>query len=293
MYTQFFGNYLLQRELINQDQLMAALSKISESKVKLGTLALSKELMTASEVDECLYMQTREDKRFGEIAVERGYLTEEQIQDLLKEQVSDFILLGQILVEDGAFSYEDLERYIFDYKNENEIYDLELCVENKDKIQELISKFFLMEGIEINEAIVMYLELLFNSLIRFIGEDFTPLPPVATKEYPTSHAVGQKIIGSCNYTTFIDMDRTTAIHFANRYAHEELREYNDYVIAATEDFINLHNGLFLVNASNNIGEDSELCPPEDFQEKMLEAEGTYAVFPVIYPFGKINLVVEF
>jgi hypothetical protein len=69
MYTQFLGNYLLQRGIVNQEQLFKAMTRLSQTHIKLGTIAIKEGLMTAKEVDECLYVQSREDKRFGEIAV--------------------------------------------------------------------------------------------------------------------------------------------------------------------------------------------------------------------------------
>ncbi len=131
---------------------MKALSRVNSSKIKLGTLALSEGYMTAAEIDEVLYRQTLEDKKFGEIAIDFGYLTEEQIKYLLDQQVSDFMLIGQLLVEDDCFSYDELERIIFDYKNENEIYDLELSVDNNEKVHELIENFFSMTSIPISQV---------------------------------------------------------------------------------------------------------------------------------------------
>lgn len=293
MYTQFFGNYLLQQGVVNQEQLLKAISRLSETKLKLGTIAMSEGYMTASEADECLYMQTREDKRFGEIAVERGYLTEEQVNELLEKQMSDFLLLGQTLVEDGVFTNADLERLIFDYQADTELYDLEFNVENREKIKSLISKFFWTSEIEADDKVIMYLELLYNSLIRFIGEDFTPLTPMSVSEYPFTFMVSQKIIGSKEYTTYIDMDRETAIEFAKRYASMDFDEFNDYVVASVEDFMNLHNGLYLVNASNYNAAELSLEPPEMVEGDILKVENTGIVLPVAYTFGKINLIVCF
>ena len=70
MYSQFFGSYLLRRQAITPEQLTHAISQLSDSHIKLGTLAIHKGYMVASEVDEVCFMQTREDRRFGEIAIE-------------------------------------------------------------------------------------------------------------------------------------------------------------------------------------------------------------------------------
>jgi len=293
MYTQFLGNYLLQKGLVNQEQLFNAMSRLSQTHIKLGTIAIHESLMTAKEVDECLYVQTREDKRFGEIAVERGYLTEEQVTELLSKQTPDFILLGQNLVEDGVFSYEELERILFEYKGDAELYDLDLDVENKEAVDNIISNFFLYAEMPVNETNVMYLRLMFNSLIRFVGEDFSPLTPMVLDEFPITFGVSQKIFSDREYSTHLDCDRETAIAFASRYAKEDFCEFDEYVIAALEDFLNLHNGLFIVNASNTLSKDINLSPPEITMEGVLSGPNKCVDFPVAYPFGTIHLIIGF
>ncbi|MBQ7468874.1 MAG: chemotaxis protein CheX [Pseudobutyrivibrio sp.] len=293
MFTQFLGNYLLQKGIVTQDQLFNAMARLSQTHIKLGTIAIHEGLMTANEVDECLYIQTREDKRFGEIAVSRGYLSDEQVSELLSKQTPDYILLGQNLVEDGVISYEDLERIIFEYKSDTELYDLELDVENSTLIKSIIEKFFLVAEMPATDLNIMYLELMFNSLIRFIGEDFSPLTPMIVDEYPITFGVSQAVISDKDYITHIDCDRETAIAFASRYAKEEFSEFNEYVVAALEDFLNLHNGLYIVNASNQQSKDIELAPPEITEEGVLMGVNNCVDFPVAYPFGIVHLIVAY
>ena len=293
MFTQFLGNYLLQKGIVTQDQLFNAMARLSQTHIKLGTIAIHEGLMTANEVDECLYIQTREDKRFGEIAVSRGYLSDEQVSELLSKQTPDYILLGQNLVEDGVISYEDLERIIFEYKSDTELYDLELNVENSTLIRSIIEKFFLVAEMPATDLNIMYLELMFNSLIRFIGEDFSPLTPMIVDEYPITFGVSQAVISDKDYITHIDCDRETAIAFASRYAKEEFSEFNEYVVAALEDFLNLHNGLYIVNASNQQSKDIELAPPEITEEGVLMGVNNCVDFPVAYPFGIVHLIISY
>ena len=274
---------------------MKAVAKLSSSRLKIGTIAMDEGLMTASEVDECLFLQSKQDKRFGEIAQEKGYLTGDQIQELLEKQKSDYLLLGQILVEDNCFSYEDFERYLFDYQQENEIFDLDFSSQNKDTLSSLIEKFFFLAETPPMASEVMYLELLFNNLIRFIGEDFTPLTPMRVNEYPVTYSVSQRIEGRHEYQTHIDMDRDVAIRFANRYANENFDTFDDYVMASIEDFLNLHNGLFLVNASNETNSKLELGPPTVVEDSIITSEtgSPCIVIPVVYPFGTINFICIF
>ncbi len=293
MYSQFFGNFLLHKNMVTQEQILKAMSRLTKSRIKLGTLALQEGLMSAKEVDECLYLQTREDCRFGEIAVQRGYLTDDQVINLIKKQPNDFLLLGQNLVEDKSLTNSDLERMIFEYKNEARLYDLDFEVENKDKIRRIIEDFFWKSDTPIDNITVAFLELLFNNLIRFIGDDFTPLEPLSVKEYPIDFCVAQTITGKSEYTTYADMDQACAIEFANRYANEQFEEFNEYVSAATEDFINLHNGLFAVNMSNYHNQEIKLSAPEVLSSNTIKVDGTCMVLPVAYSFGTIHFIVTF
>ncbi len=80
----FFGNYLLEKDIITTEQLLDALQEQSKVHLKLGTLAIHEGYMTAGEVDNIIIMQTHQDKKFGELAIEEGYLTEEQVNALFR-----------------------------------------------------------------------------------------------------------------------------------------------------------------------------------------------------------------
>lgn len=290
MYSQLFGSFLLRKGAVTPEQLSDAIAKVSSTRIKLGTLAIHAGLMVASEVDEVCFLQTREDKRFGEIATERGYLTEEQVRDLLNAQAPDFLLLGQRLVEDGVMSNAELERFMLDYQTENEIYDMDLNVENKEKITKLIERFFMIAEVPVTEYSILYMELMFNNLVRFIGDDFTPLTPVPCEEYPMNYCVSQALHGKINCISRIDMTPEVAIEFASRYAKEDFTEFDEYVKASIEDFINLHNGLFIVNMSNQYSTELTLEPPSADTAEALSLPPASFLIPIVYPFGTIHLL---
>ena len=60
MYTQFFGNFLLSKGYITNEQLFDALKEKSQKHAKLGTLAIHSGLMTAAEVDSVIVEQTHQ-----------------------------------------------------------------------------------------------------------------------------------------------------------------------------------------------------------------------------------------
>lgn len=292
MYTQFFGNFLLSRNIVTAEQLIAALEQKASKHLKLGTLAIHAGYMSASEVDEVVILQTHKDARFGDLAVEEGFLTEEQLKELTHSQSPDYLILGQILVDDGIIDNTQLEAIINDYESENEIYDLEYNEEQKDVVDRLLERYLQITGRPITEYERSYTTLLFNNLIRFIGADFSPVSPVSCVEYPRNICITQKISGQFGLAVYVDMPETTCLGFASRYIGEECTDFDEYVQASIEDFINLHNGLFNVNVSNLNGVELTLDPPSRLKDELLTFENNAYLLPVIYPFGTINFIFE-
>ena len=133
--------------------------------------------------------------------------------------------------------------------------------------------------------------LIFSNLIRFVGEDFTPLAPVPCTEYTTTYCVTQSISGPVTLTSGVDMEPDVAMAFASRYAKMEFTEFDEYVSASLEDFLNLHNGLFSVNMSNMYSEEIQLEPPMHEESPVIEMAEDSFVMPVIYPFGTVYLLI--
>jgi hypothetical protein len=291
MYTQFFGNFLLGREIITPTQLLEVMSAQKSTRIKIGTLAMHAGYMTAKEVEQILAVQTRVDKRFGEIAIEDGYLTQEQVNELLSQQAPNYMLLGQILEEKGYVSRAELEQLIVDYQSEYEIYDLDMADDDqKEMVDHLLTKLIPSVD-EFTDHVTSYLELLFHNLIRFIGDDFTPLDIITLPEVPLTSCTSQ-IMESDKFVfeSALDMDVATSISFASRYVGEEFEEMDSYIKASLEDFLNLHNGLFIVNMSNDFSEEIELHPPVEYEKPVFTSGQQSHVLPVLYPFGTIYFI---
>lgn len=292
MYTQFFGNYLLSKEYITNEQLFDALKEKSQKHTKLGTLAIHSGLMTAAEVDSVIVEQTHQDKKFGELTIEMGYLTDEQVKTLLNIQSPDFLLLGQILLDKGIIDNTTLEKIIKDYRHENEISDLDMVLEDKESVENLIEHFFNETSLKPSALDKMYIELLFNSFIRFVGDDYTPLSAELCENFSADCVVRQDICGEYAISTYIGMNQTTAINFASRYVKENFSVYDEYVQASLDDFLNLNNGLFTVNCSNEKALELTLSAPEHLDGEPLTFKKAYKL-KVLYPFGTVHFIIEF
>ena len=295
MYSQFFGNFLLNNHVVTPDQLLAVMSEQTGERLRLGTLAMDAGYMTADEVDSIVVMQTHEDKMFGELAVEMGYLTDEQVEDLVGRQVPDYLALGEKLIEKGFVSNQEFENLLLKYQSENEIYNLENTSGQRENVLHIIMNFCQVSEQAFPEESINFLNLFFNNLIRFIGDDFTVMDLKKLNEYRGVHSVMQNIEGSSCFTAVLDMEEEVAIKFASRYAHEDFEEHSDaaeYVAASLEDFLNLHNGLFLVNTSAENEAEMTLLPPETSIDKTYQFEEIAFALPILYPFGLLHFVFQ-
>ncbi len=292
MFTQFFGNYLLNKGIITADQLLDILKKQSKIKVRLGTLAMCEGYMTASEVEKIHILQTHVDKKFGELAIDEGYLTPEQVEELCTAQRPDYLTFGQALVDEGYITQHQLEDLMIDYQSTHEIDSSDFDDSQKNRVNNLVNDVYKFDDFDSPAGCVNYITLLFNNLIRFIGKDFTPLDAQILPEYATKNCTCQNIQGDLSMLTAIDMDIATSIEFASRYMGKTMDDYDEYIEATVEDFLNLHNGLFSVNMSNDVGIELDLEPLTHVNDSILSNNAVVYYIPVIFPFGTVNFILS-
>ena len=264
----------------------------ADQHMKLGTLAIHAGYMNAAQVDDVVIHQTHQDNRFGELAIQLGYLTEAQVEELLKQQTPAFLSLGQVLLDEGVLTNTDFEQIIQDYRSKNGMEDEESLIERRKNIQQLFENFFSSTDAALSEKGHMFIELLFNDFIRFIGSDYTPLSVEEVTEASIACCVKQEIHGDYAINTYISMDLDTAIAFATRYVHEQFHSYDEYVQASLEDFLNLQNGLFIVNVSNTSNTELTLGAPEHITVSPIQFSGRTLHIPVLYTFGTIDFYME-
>ena len=292
MYTQFFGNYLFSNGYVTKEQLLSALSREAKTPIHFSTLALFSGYMSAAEIEHVISLQEEENKKFSELAIVYGYLTKDQVVELLNDKKPDFLILGQILIDDGVFTYAEFENILTDYRSQTEFFDLELNDESKNDFHRLIDGFSIISEASIPEFGKSYLELFYNNLVRYIGDDFTSLPPSICTEIATECCVSQMIDGPYVINTYLNMDEATAIAFAERYSGEAFPVVDEYVIAAIEDILNLHNGLFIVNASNDNSNELSIGVIEHHQNSIINFENLTFLFPICYSFGIVYYIME-
>lgn len=292
MYSQFFGNYLFTNGYVTKEQLLRALARQSKALIHVSTIALYAGFMSAQEIEHVIELKNEENKKFSETAIKYGYLSHSQIVELLNMQTPDFLILGQLLINDSVFTYEKFEKILTDYRSQSEFIDLELNEENRNNFHRLVEDFSIVSEAYIPAFGKTYLELLFSNFVRHIGDDFSTLPPSLCTEFATEYCISQTVYGPYEVNTYLHMDEATALSFAERYSGEPYKEVDEYVLASIEDLLNLQNGLFIVNASNESSSDFTISVIKQHPDTILKFEPTTFLFPICYPFGIIYFIME-
>lgn len=287
MLTQFFGNYLLQKNIISSAQLMQALQHKNSTTSKLGALAVTAGYMTEAEVEDIHSMQTKYDKRFAELAIHMGYLTSQQAEELLATQKLGYVMLGNSIITLGFADENAIKEAICAYEKEFNLDPTNILLAGQDIIEQMVARFYGFDTDKEPNYARDYATLLIKNIIRFIGSDCSLLSPMHKLPDITAPLSSyQDITGSFASATSISGDIKSFIEFASRYAGQEFVDDDEFIKESVADFLNLHNGLFTVNVSNDYLVDLELKPPYTENNIPKITDRTY-IIPIEFTFGTI------
>lgn len=286
MLTQFFGNYLVDNNLITPDQLLRALRHKHDNNQTMAAMALSSGYMTQEEIEDVHNMQTIKDVEFTSLALKMNYLTESQAAELEEAKHFGYLLLARSVIELGFCPLDKMADAIADYE-----FDFQLSFSNymnydSEKVKQMIHAYYKFPDDGEMTPAEEYANMLMHNIIRFIGDDFRlagkleKIPVVPGMIENSQHISGElkgktAIIG---YSKFIE-------EFANRYAGEELGE-EDYVNCAVQDFLNQHNGLFSMTLSDEYDMEIELVATEESKFEADKSDYNY-ILPIEFTFGTI------
>ncbi|MFQ5432882.1 MAG: hypothetical protein ACE5EN_10300 [Nitrospinota bacterium] len=103
-----FGEYLVSKKLVKEEEVSSALEAQRQSKPLIGSLAVGMGYMTKMDNLKILMIQNKTEERYGDIAVAKNYLTRDQVEELFRIRESETTPLGKMLVMQGSISREKL-----------------------------------------------------------------------------------------------------------------------------------------------------------------------------------------
>lgn len=290
MFSEFFGHYLLNKGIITADELSTVLSAKDNVRLKIGVLAINDGVMTSEQVTEIHELQKSTDKYFGELAIEKGYINSEILESLLKKQKLEHLILAQALADENLMTMKEFEEEINLYKKKNDLSDeaFEQLKDNKSIL--LLDNYLTFNNIEHSNFYKDYVKLFFKNIIRFIDTSIR-IASVEVYDEKTYDVYATQYLEKENqYITGIAGDKDVLIKLAGIYAEETFKSLDDYSKDSLGEFLNLNNGLFLVNMSNqNIP--MNMSVQEVHEQQVINTFGKIFVVPFFTSFGKFDLII--
>ena len=286
MFSQLFGNYLIEKEIIKKEEYAAAIEKQLTVRVKLGTIAIAEGLLTEEEVDTINKLQMQFDKRFGDIAVEKGLLTLEQIGDLLDKQGNPYMQFIESLTECTKLSATVLDKTLMAFQKEKGFSDADMAALKNDDLDSLIPIFAFSAKPHVTELTALVV----RNINRFITRDFYIGKIKHVNSFDYCNLAGQKTVGKDNiYLAFADADNKGAFAMlASNFSGEEHTEADSNAFDAVCEFINVNSGLY---ASELSKKDIDLDMEPVFAYKDQTVKGDFYVLPIYLEDYQLNLVI--
>lgn len=288
MFSAFFGHYLLNKGIVSKEELNKVFSSQKKIRLQLGVLAINSHYMTATQVEEVHQLQASLDRRFGEIATMKGYLTDEQVVELLHQQKSEHLLLAQALIEDKIMTMASFEEEITLYKVAHGINDEQFEAIKKGDVNVVMTAFLAFEKTGMSQFYIDFVTLFVKNIIRFVDSNvyIDRVEKVDTITY--NHFFKQMIMGNTSIFTGYSAQESALLDIASKHAEEEFSELSEYPLDSANEFLNLINGLFLVNMSNK-GVEMELTLQEYIHHASISIHKTMYRIPIHITSGTIYL----
>ncbi len=143
-----------------------------------------------------------------------------------------------------------------------------------------------------SDFISEYIRKLITDLLTYVNTEIRVGEIELVHEYYANRELSQEITGIPSAYSAMDADESTLIAFAADYSKMSVTEYDVLAKESLLDFLNLHNGLFVVQLSKlNICELSLAAPKQNGSFLMTSpATGTITVIPVTFPYGTIKFL---
>ena len=281
MSSCYFAQYLLDSGVLKEADVQGVLHRAAAVEPGVALLALENGLVSVSQL-EALDGKLS-DVDFIESALEEHLLTASQISNLRQAAVQKESRLAQLLLDEGVMSLSRLE---------SALQECEALEPNP--VEEIVERVLKSRGAEFldTEIYTEYVDLFFVSLQRFMDTDVVIVSKAGESvDSSRKHLVSQRMTGDLGFAGGVYADEKTLINIARRYSHEDITRLNDMAIDCLSEFINVLNGLYIVNLSKR-QMDVDLETPQYREGLMEHDEEALLQFEVLTDFGAFTLAVS-
>ncbi len=244
MLNRLFGNYLVEKKCITQEQLEALLPVPQELTAKVETIVLVRKILLPAQVQELLEKMD-ESKDFGVVALEEGLISDDRLDQLTSFQTNSFMKFMQFLVNKDYVRLEQLNQIISSFETEYEYTDAQMNSLMLDDLEEIIRIFVPLKNHHLHELTVT----LVQTLKRLIDKEVYLDKAYTSNAVQLDSYAGQAVNGDMNFKVYISGLGDNLLGIANYFTGDKYDKLNEDALDNVGEFINCVNGLFATNLS--------------------------------------------
>ncbi|MDO4508649.1 MAG: hypothetical protein Q4B53_01850 [Lachnospiraceae bacterium] len=158
----------------------------------------------------------------------------------------------------------------------------------------LLNSSFESKKSEMDEFSILYVTKLVSDIILYVDADISLGDITFCDSYNLEHEVSQEITGIPSAYSALDGNIKVLTAFAESYSNLGIAEFDSLCRESLLDFLNLHNGLFVVELSEkNICELSLGVPKQgnSYEIKPTSSlHGHITLIPITFSYGTITFV---
>ena len=244
MLNRLFGNYLVEKKCITQEQLETLLPVPHDLTAKVETIVLVRKILLPAQVQELLE-KTDDSKDFGVVALEEGLISDDRLDQLTSFQTNSFMKFMQLLVNEDYVRLEQLNQIISSFETEYEYTDAQMNSLMLDDLEEVIRIFVPLKNHHLHELTVT----LVQTLKRLIDKEVYLDKAYTSNAVQLDSYAGQAVNGDMNFKVYISGLGDNLLGIANYFTGDKYSKLDDDALDNVGEFINCVNGLFATNLS--------------------------------------------
>lgn len=144
----------------------------------------------------------------------------------------------------------------------------------------------------ISEFVRIYIQKLVSDIRQYVDSEITVGTVEQLSSYYIRQELSQEITGIPSAYSAIDGEPEVLTAFSEKYARLGITEYDELAKEAIVDFLNLHNGLFVVQLSKSNLCELSLSAPKQSDSFLLTSPvyGQITMIPITFSFGTVNFL---
>lgn len=287
MFSQFFGNYLLNKGKITKAQFTSCMEYMRANRVKLGLIAESEGLLTRQQANELNHLQMKSDKRFGDLAIEKGYLTDSDISHLLQLQGNPYLIFVQALEDNHIMNRDEVSDLIADFQKETSLTNTALDSIKYGDFDRLLPAFVDTD----KEDYLAFMALALRNIVRFVSSYIRIDKAQRVTEYSAKYIAYQKTTGAYEGFLGFASDDNSILTIADGYAGEYFEKPDEDALDSVCEFTNCINGLHATELSyREISID--MLPPEFMFDGSIKDSNGFYVLPLYITGKKVDMFIK-